>query len=150
MKASQRARQHGDLASLQLAALELRRERAVLVITAHLDQIVDRLRVILVRLREAAGARRHRAHGEIQIGGQAAVQPHLLLAHLAPPLRRPVIEKREHQRLLQLVGAIARQEHPRDMGLADIDLVGPAGVKVRAGERGADVLGGHRGDTGLG
>jgi len=149
VKASQRARQHGDLASLQLAALELRRERAVLVITAHLDQIVDRLRVILVRLREAAGARRHRAH-EIQIGDQAAVQPHLLLAHLAPPLRRPVIEEREHHRLLQLVGAIARQEHPRDMGLADIDPVGPAGVKVRAGQRGADVLGGHRGDTGLG
>jgi hypothetical protein len=146
----QHAGERDNLAALQLAALELRGQRAPLVVAPHLDEIVDRSRIVLRRQRQAVSAGRHRAHAEIQIGRQAAVQAHLLAAHLAPTLRRAVVEERQHERLLELVGAIARQEHPRDVRLTHIDAVRPGWVEAGASEGGAHVLRAHGCDTRFG
>ena len=150
VKLRQHASQRDDLAALELAALELRRQRAALVVPAHLDQIVDRARIVLFGQFQSVGCRGERAHTEIQIGRQPTVQPHLLAAHLVAPLGRAVVQEREHQGLLELVGEIAGEKHPRDVRLADLHPGRPVGIEIRPGERGANIAGFHRGYTWFG
>ena len=112
VKAGQTASKFDHVTSLELAALEPRRERLSLVVPAHLDHEVDRPRVVLVGQLDPVPGTCHAANAEIQVGRQAAVQSHLGGAKLPPACRRPVVEEVEHDRLLQLVGELAGEEHP--------------------------------------
>ena len=82
VEVGQRDRHSLHLGSSQLPARQPRRERAPLVVAAHLDQIVDRARIVLGCQLKAICAARDRAHAEVQLGRQAPVQAHLLTAHL--------------------------------------------------------------------
>ncbi len=141
VKARQQLRHSRDLAAPQLAASELRRQRAVLVVAAHLHQIVDGARIVLGRQLQAALARRDRAHPKIDVGRQTAIEAHLLAAHLTTPRRRPVVQEREHDRLLELVRAVACEEHPRDVGLTHHNTLRTATwIEVGAGHGRAQIL----------
>jgi hypothetical protein len=118
---------------------------APFVVAAHLDQELDRPRVILVGQLDPRVRRRHPAHAEVDVGRQPPVEPYLLAAHLPPPLRGPVVDELERQRLLELIRPIAGEEHQGDVGLADLYVARMDRVGVGACERPADVLRrGHR------
>jgi hypothetical protein len=144
VEAGEDLRERGDLGALELAALEPRRERGALVVAAHLDHIVDGARVVLIRERDPRPARGERAHAEIHVRRQAAAEPHLLVAHLAPALRRAVVEEGQHEGLLELVGAVAREGDPGDVGLAQLHPAGPARVERGPRERPARARSGSR------
>ena len=118
VEVGQRDRHSLHLGSSQLPARQPRHERAPLVVAAHLDQIVDRARIVLGCQLKAICAARDRAHAEVQLGRQAPVQAHLLTAHLAATRWRPVVQERQQHRLVEFVGTFARQKDPRDVRLA--------------------------------
>jgi hypothetical protein len=53
-----------------------------------------------------------RVHGEIELRRVPAVEAQFLLAELSPPLERRVVEEVKAQRLLDLVGELAGEQHP--------------------------------------
>ena len=133
VKAGQAASELHHVLSLQLASLEPGRQRLRLVVPAHLDHEVDRARVVLVGQLDPVLDTCHAANAEIQVGRQAAVQPHLGLAQLPPARRGSVVEEVEDERLFQLVGELAGEEHPRDVRLAHLHRRRP--VRIRLGAR---------------
>ena len=112
VKPCQRAPHRVHLVAPELAALQPPRQRAALVVPAHLHHVVDRARVLLGRQLHAARRRHHRTHAEIHLRGRAAVEPHLLVAQCSPALGRVLFRDRWNRRLEELVGAIARQKGP--------------------------------------
>ena len=66
----------------------------------------------------AAGDRHHRlVHG----GRKPAIQTQLLVAVMVARLQRGEIEKPQVNRLLDFVGMLPGQYHPRDMGFQHVD-----------------------------
>ena len=112
---------------------DARPERAGLVEPAHLDHVVDGPGVVLGRERDAVGGRDDGLDAEVHARGEPAVQPDLLAAHLPAALDGAVVEEREPHRLLELVGAVAGEENPRDVRLADLDRTLVVRVRLGAG-----------------
>ena len=81
------------------------------------------------RRHRSASPRARRGTDQAPTGDSGALLP----AHLPPLLRRPVVQEVENQRLLQLVGKLLSQEHPRDVRFAHFDRTGT----VRIGGRDA-------------
>ena len=135
VKAGEAASELHHVLLLQLASLEPGRERLCLVVPAHLDDEVDRARVVLVGQLDPVLDTCHAPDAEIQVGRQAAVQPHLDRAQLPPARRGSVVEEVEDERLFQLVGELAGEEHPRDVRLAHLDRRGPVRIGVGPGQR---------------
>ncbi len=108
----QRPRDPHQVLASQLAAIERRRERAALVVAAHLDQILDRAPVVGVGQVETVGGLDHAANAEVDVRGQLPVETDLREAHRAPLLGGTVIEERQHERLLALIRSLRGQEHP--------------------------------------
>ena len=126
----------------QLAPVEQRGERAPLVEAAHLHDVLDGAPLALRRQLQPVRGADERAHAEVDAGRQTAVQAHLLGAHLSPPGRSRVVQERERERLLQLVGALTRQEDPGDVRLAHRHLGGLQPRQLRHGR--PDLFGLHR------
>lgn len=118
----------------ELSALEIRRQRTLLVIAAHLDQVVNRARIRLRGQLEAHGGADDPAHTQIDVRRQPAVQANLLETHPAPAGRCAVVQERQHKWLLQLVGTLADQEDPRDVCLAHLDRARLAARRLEFGE----------------
>ena len=78
---------------------------------------------------------RQRRGAEVDGRRQATIEPDLLAAPLPAPGQRPVVHLSLAQRLLQLVGAGARQEHPGKVRLDDLDLPRAIGVAARIAEK---------------
>ena len=113
-------------------AIEPCGERRGLVVAGHHDCVLDRARVMLGSDSESVEAVRHQAHdAPVERGCEAAVEVDLGVAERAPALERPVVQEREPHRLLDLVGLLAGQEHPRDVGLAELNA--PGQVRERSG-----------------
>ncbi len=64
-----------------------------------------------------AAAMHDRAHVQIQRRGEAPVQAHLLAAQLEPALRLAHVQERMAHGTLDLVGKLAGQQHPGNVGL---------------------------------
>ena len=54
---------------------------------------------------------------QVQLRGEAPVEAQLFLAKEMPLLLRAIVEKGQGERLLQLPGMLAGEQHPRDVGL---------------------------------
>ncbi len=104
------ARQRVDLGRAERAGLHHAAEQRVLPEAAHLDRVVDRLAVAADSRVHLAARQRH--HLEVELRRGAAVQPQLLLAIEVSCLQRAEIEKAEIDRLLELVGIVAGEQHP--------------------------------------
>ena len=135
VKAGQHASDLDHAPWLELAPLEFGGERLGLVVPAHLDQEVDRARVLLVGQLDSIARECHPPHAQIQVGREATVQPHLRDAQLPAACRGPVVEEVEHERLLELVDELAGQEHPRDVRLANLDGRRPVRIRLRSRQR---------------
>ena len=142
MEPRKRVPHRDDVGTLQLAPCEPGCERAALVEAAHLDDVLDGARVVLSCQLVARTGRGDRADAEVDVGRQPPVHPHLLAAHRMTPLRRPVVQERQNDRLLQLVRTVVGQEHPRAMGLAHRRRPRLAGEEPRLRQNGAHVIGG--------
>ena len=137
-----RARGRGVLGPGRVRA-QPRGERRRLVVAPHLDREVDGARVALVRESQPVARPDQRPHAEVQLGREPAVERHLLAAEEMATLGRPVVEERQHDRLLDLVRAVRGQEDPGDVGLAHLAAVGvdqvrPRGRRSRGREDHAD------------
>ena len=109
------------------AVRHARRERSSLVEPAHLDHVVDRVGMARGRERHLSGGGRHDRSGpEVHVGGEAPVEPDLLLAHRPAAGRGPVVDERQRDGLLELVRAVAREEDPGDVRLAHLHRAGSA------------------------
>jgi hypothetical protein len=64
------------------------------------------------RERDAVARRDDGLHAQVGARRETPVEPDLLLAHLQPALGGAVVEERQPDGLLELVGAVAREEHP--------------------------------------
>ncbi len=84
-----------DLLAIQLPALKPRRERLSFVIATHLNHEINRPRIVIGSQLESVRPVGDTAYTEIDVGGQLPVQTHLLPAHLPPPCRGAVVEKRQ-------------------------------------------------------
>lgn len=126
-----------DVGPPELAALGEAGQAPLLVHPAHLDRVLDRSLGVLGGELEAAVAPGDRPHPPVDLRRQALVEPHLLPAEVPPPLQRPVVEEGEGDRSLDLVGEIAGEQHPGDMGIAQLDPL--RALRVEAGVE-------HRGD----
>ena len=82
----------------------------------------------------AAFSRVQRHHAAVDVGAEAAVEAHLVVAPRAPPVERREVEKAEVDRLLDLDDVVARERDERDVRLHERHVVGQ--VAVRARERG--------------
>ena len=95
----------------------------------HLDGKLDRGPV-------AADARRVRRardwrHLQVQLRSEAAVEPHLFVAIELALGQRGEVQKLHPHRLLDLVGKVAGQQHPRDVRFQKAEIAG--GVRVGRG-----------------
>ena len=121
VEAGEQARQR--LERPRLPAPQQRGEGAPLVEAAHLDDMRDRIGMVgLVELQSRPAAH-DGAHAEVDVGRQAPVEPHLLLAHVPASLRGAVVHEGQTDGLLELVRALAGEKHPGDVGLANLDLL---------------------------
>ena len=97
-------------------------ERVRLGEPAHLDGELDRVlaghRVVRDK-REAVAAADQSDRAEIHVWRETPVEAHLLAAQGAPAVERALVEERQHDRLLDLVRARAREEHPGGMRVHD-------------------------------
>jgi|GEM_PF-4886793 len=102
---------HGGLEAI---ALQHRRQQIGLVELAHPHGIVDQG----AAAQQPGGGRRpvDRADVQVEVGGQATIQPDFLPTEPAPPLERAEIDKAQIDRLLNLVGIGAGEQNPGDMG----------------------------------
>ena len=119
---------HGSF--VRVAAAHHRGKRLIGGETPHLDDVLGS---VVPRPSELPAARGlgQRPHPQVEVGREPASEPDLLLAHLAATLGGPVVEKREDDRLAQLVRAVAGEEHPADMGLDHLDARRPVGIERR-------------------
>ena len=109
---------HGQLVHVgraQLAACGEAVPQAVLVEGAHAHRDVEH-RAVAAQAGPVVAAG-HRHHVQVGIGRQPAVQPQFLGAGRASPRQRRLVEVRGGQRLLDLVGEAAVQQHVRDVRL---------------------------------
>jgi hypothetical protein len=107
------------------------------VVAAHLDDVVDRTRVAAVGQSGSGPVAHDRADTEVDLGREAAVEPHLLVAHGAPASRRRVVHERQGDGLLEFVDALLGEEDPGDRRLAQLHrpaLAVDAGVLQRCDE----------------
>jgi hypothetical protein len=132
------AADRGQRGVVLAAVRDVCREGARLVEPPHLHHMVDRIGC-------AGGGELHALRGrddgpraEVDVGREPAVEAHLLLAHRAPSVRGSVVDERQHDRLLELVRALAHEEDARDVGLAQLDRPGIDAVGLRARERGGE------------
>ena len=95
-------------------------QRVRLLEAAHHDRVLHGIGGLLRREAKRSGAVEYRAHPEIDAGSKLTVDGHLLTARRAPARERAVVEEREPHRLLDLVGTLAGNEHPRGMGLVHL------------------------------
>ncbi len=97
--------------------------------TAHLHRVVDR------RARPAEHGQGGRAGDrndlEVQLRRRAPVERELALAEMPACVERGEIEKAQVDRLFQLVGGVAREQHARDMRFDQADL----GARMHGVER---------------
>ena len=101
------ARERTRLVLIDLAALQPRCQGLCLVEPAHLDDVLAGSFMPGLREREAVPAGDHRMQAEVEVRSQSPAEPQFLLTHLAPALRRAVVEEREHHRLAELEGSVA-------------------------------------------
>lgn len=121
VKARERDAGRRHLLVLQLAALQPPGQRLALVVSAHLDDVVERPRILHGRQIRRPVDDRDAADAAIDVGRQPAIEPHLGLAHRPSALGCPVVDEIQRERLLELVHVLAGQEHPRDVRLANLD-----------------------------
>src|SRR5262249_54071022 len=98
------------------ARRQARSQRRAIVVARHLDRVLDGVRVGLVRDRQAMWSTRdERDDAAVDARREAAVQPDLLRAGCAAPLQAAVVDEREADGLLDLVGAPVGEEDPGDV-----------------------------------
>ena len=123
-----------DRPAADLPAPEPLPERGLVGQPLHLHGPLDDLAVALhLDTRAVEG---HGHDPEVDLRRQPAVEPDLLLAEVAAPLQRAVVEEPQVDRLLDLVGIGAGQEDDRDVGLADLDRLDRMRADRRPGRRG--------------
>ena len=141
VEAGERLCDDSDLCTIDTSLLHRRRERGALVVAAHLDEVVDRRRIVHIEQHGAAVRIESDASDtKVDIGCEPAVEPDLLIAHPAPPLGRPVVEKRKHERLLELVGEPTGKEDERDVRLTDSHRFRAARIRVGSRQRGHKIV----------
>ena len=59
-------------------------------------------------------------HREVQVGREPGVEAKLLVTHRTAAGRRSVVQEVQDDRLFELVGTVADEEHPRDVNLAHL------------------------------
>ena len=122
VEAGDGARRLHDVLVAQVAAPDGGGHGPVLVEAAHLDDPVDGVGGVRVAgQHDAFAAVDDRADAEHDVGREGLVDRDLLLARPPPCGRLAQVEEAEVDGLLELVGAIARQQHPRHVRLADRD-----------------------------
>ena len=99
----------------------------------HLDQPLDG-RSLAAETQAPASVAHHRGDPYVDVGRRPPVEGDFRLAGGSPERRGREIEVRETHGPLELVGAIARQEHHRDVGLDAIHRENRATVGVWARE----------------
>ena len=116
----------GDEVGLDRSAVgELGGQGRGLVVAVHRDRVLDGARIMLRTRRPAVRTARHeRDHAAVDAWGEAAVEPQFGVAARPPARERAVVHEREANRLLDLVRGLAGEEHPRDVGLAELDRLG--------------------------
>ena len=142
-------RRHGfHVGGLQIARRELTIELRVLRKTAHPHRVFDH-RTLLRRaisqrvLSFSANLREPKAvfgppqRGNVQIHGrgETTVQAQLFATKVKALFQSGKIQKSQVDRLLQLVGEIAGEQHPRDMGLDQPDVGGGMWIRCRIQQR---------------
>jgi hypothetical protein len=132
VEASEPRADRAEVAADGSAGDERRGQRGAPLVAAHRDRVLDRARIVLGRDRQPRAAVRHeRDHADVDARGQAAVDADFLGAARPPALERSVVDRSGDDGLLDLVGAVAGQEDPRDVGLSQLDLVGAVGERAR-------------------
>ena len=112
MKSRQPASRRRDMRPRERARRDQAGERVVLAEGAHLNDVLHRVGCAVGDDAKSIAAPDDRAHPQIDPGSELLVDPHLLAAGAVTKRQRAVVEEAERQRLLDLVGALAGDEHP--------------------------------------
>ncbi len=114
----------------QQAGRKLVIEAQLLVEAPHPDGVLERLAVTADDgLCRTSG---YGNHVEVELRRPRPVQAQLLFAKMPAFLQGAEVEEIEHDRLLDLVGVVAGQDHPGDMRLHEFDVAGRVGKRIRA------------------
>ena len=119
MEPGEPARSSSSASGLTSAAAQPGAERGVVGEPPHLHRPLDDLAGALDADRLPLPG--HGDDAEVDVGRQAAVEAHLLLAAVPTPLEGAVVDEAEVDRLLDLVGQRAGQEDGRDVRLVHLD-----------------------------
>ncbi len=109
-----------DRGRIGRAAREAGGERVGLVVAAHLDDVLDRVRVIAREQRGLVASEHEAAQASVDVGRERAVELDLGVAGRASPFERGEVEEGQPDRLLDLVGRRVGQQHPRGVRLAQL------------------------------
>ncbi len=114
---------------INLAASEVRAKRGRIRQSLHLDRPFDSVARALHLDLSAIECNRHNP----QIDGrcQPSIQSHFFFAEMPALLERGVVQETEVHRLLDLVGMPARQEHQRDVRLAQLHRINRLRIGLR-------------------
>ena len=129
LEGGHRTRQGVDLGGPQGAARGALGQQGAGRKAAHVHGPFDRLRGIATqaRRRRRAGDRQHL---QVQLGRAAAVDAQLLLAGGAALRQGAEVQEVQRQRLLDLVGMLARQQQPGNVGFEALHVGRAAGPQV--------------------
>lgn len=120
MKPGEQGGRRRDMRCPQASRNGERGEASILLHPSHLDRVLACGRVVLGGQQPTVAVAADTDHAQADPGGEPPVEAHLLAAHLPTPLERPVVEEGEHEWLLHLVGEVAREKDPGDVGLAQL------------------------------
>ena len=121
-KSASRRGHRRDVRPGEGACRDQARQRVVLAKGAHLNGVLHGVRSAITDQAKSGPAPYDGAHAKIESGRKLSVDTHLLMAGATPTCKRAVVQEPQRDRLLDLVRAIARHEHPGGMRLVHRDL----------------------------
>ena len=144
MKAGDRGTDRDKVGFGRAAVREMRAQGRGVGVAVHHDRVLDGARVALGRHGQAAAPARHeRDDLAVVPWREAAVELELGVTARPSPLERAVVDERELDRLLDLVGRRFGEKDPGDVGLAQLhrrrlSVGGGVQERVREADRGLD------------
>ena len=139
---AQSCREALEVPCTQAARGKCRIEHAPSRKPAHLDQPVGDDHALPQGQRSGA-VTSERNNAAVDLACETAIEPQLFPTDVFSMREGVIIQGRLPQRLLELVGPSARQEHPCEVRLYDLDAAGSVWIVARIGEE-ADLLTGCR------
>jgi len=117
-----------DVVGLKAPFIQLQTQEQILVKLMHLDGVLEGLAITIDHW--VFGSPADRNNSQVEVPGQAGVEPQFFSAKMVPLLESGEVQKTEVEWLLQLESEVTGEKDPRDVGLHEFDIAASKGVSL--------------------